>query len=110
MSSRRLGRGGTAQVGGSPYPTRIFRTHYPLFSLTLSAQRKKLSKKESGLAHEVILTSKIYLRRPEIFLAEYFLWDDDQRYARWISGRFLEKATQKLSINAPLNPNLMFKF
>jgi len=39
--------------------------------------------------------------------------EGDHRYARWISGRFLKKATQKLSSKLtacsprePLNPNL----
>ena len=47
MSSRWLGRGGTAQVGGSPYPIRLLLIYHSLFSLTPSAQRKKLSKKET---------------------------------------------------------------
>ena len=47
MSSRWLGRGGTAQVGGSPYLIRLLLNHHSLFSLTPSAQRKKLSKKET---------------------------------------------------------------
>ena len=39
-------RGGTAQVGGSPFYTKPFQIAYPLFSLAVEAQRKKLSKKE----------------------------------------------------------------
>ena len=47
MSSQWLDRGGTAQVGGSPLSHIVFLVSLPLFSLTPSAQRKKLSKKET---------------------------------------------------------------
>ena len=47
MSSPWLDRGGTAQVGGSPLSHIVFLVSLPLFSLTPSAQRKKLSKKET---------------------------------------------------------------
>jgi hypothetical protein len=37
----------------------------------------------------------------------------DQRYARWMSGRFLKKATEKLpdrlAVKSPINPNLSKK-
>ena len=111
MSSRWLDRGGTAQVGGAPLSHKAFdnidtafffdRTSvrsrhcskiylrcpeiflweyflYPL--LNQRAQRKKLSKKESGQAHIVQLYFNSLLRRPEIFLSEYFpKKDGDQR-------------------------------
>jgi poly-gamma-glutamate capsule biosynthesis protein CapA/YwtB (metallophosphatase superfamily) len=67
---------------------------YPLFSLTHEAQRKKLSKKETP--------RKISPRAR-----------GDQRSARWIGGRFLKKATEKLLIcfalavaNSLINQNL----
>ena len=79
MSSRWLGRGGTAQVGGSTYHIRLLLIYHSLFSLTPSAQRKKLSKKEHA-AKEVSPRAR-----------------GDQRSARWMGGRFLKKATEKLS-------------
>jgi hypothetical protein len=37
----------------------------------------------------------------------------DQRYARWMSGRFLKKATEKLpdrlAVKSPINPNLPYR-
>jgi hypothetical protein len=65
-------------VGGSPFYTSIFQIAYPLFLLAEEAQKKKLSKKKS--AYE-----------------RFRLCGGDQRSARWISGRFLKKATEKLS-------------
>jgi hypothetical protein len=39
---------GKTQVGFSPFYTKAILIHYPLFSLALEAQRKKLSKKEDA--------------------------------------------------------------
>ena len=75
MTSRRLGRGGTAQVGGSPFYTKPFKIAYPLFSLAVEAQRKKLGIKEHA-AGDVSPRAR-----------------GDQRSARWMGGRFLKKAT-----------------
>jgi hypothetical protein len=65
-------------VGGSPYPIKPFQIICPLFLLAEEAQKKKLSKKKSAC------------RR-------FRLCGGDQRSARWIGGRFLKKATEKLS-------------
>ena len=70
---------GTAQVGGSPFYAKPFQIDYPLFSLAVEAQRKKLSKKEHA-ARDVSPRAR-----------------GDQRSARWMGGRFLKKATEKLS-------------
>ena len=86
---------GTAQVGGSPFYTKPFQIAYPLFSLAVEAQRKKLSKKEHA-AGDVSPRAR-----------------GDQRSARWMGGRFLKKATEKLSTGfaakSPLNINLKCK-
>ena len=70
---------GTAQVGGSPFYTKPFKIAYPLFSLAVEAQRKKLGKKEHA-DKEISPRAR-----------------GDQRSARWMGGRFLKKATEKLS-------------
>jgi len=61
-------------VGVFPFDTKAILIHRPLFSLMPQAQRKKLSKKETPR-----IVSRLARR--------------DQRSARWISGRFLKKAT-----------------
>jgi hypothetical protein len=74
FSKRLLGAaaigGRTPQRAKVPFYVAICFAHHTLFSLTLSAQREKLSKRES--ANEEISPSA----------------DGDQRYARWIGGRF----------------------
>ena len=87
-------RGGTAQVGGSPFYAKPFQIDYPLFSLAVEAQRKKLGKKEHA-DKEISPRAR-----------------GDQRSARWMGGRFLKKATEKLSarhrrgvLDPPTNQN-----
>ena len=83
---------GTAQVGGSPFYAKPFQIDYPLFSLAVEAQRKKLGKKEHA-DKEISPRAR-----------------GDQRSARWMGGRFLKKATEKLStgfaVKSPLKINL----
>jgi hypothetical protein len=62
-----------------------------LFSLAQKAQEKSLAKKKRRRRVSLVATS-------------------DQRSARWIGGRFLKKATEKLStrfaFNRSLNQNM----
>ena len=69
---------GNTQVGVPPYPIKPFQIACPLFLLAEEAQKKKLGKKKSACR-------------------KFRACERDQRSARWISGRFLEKATEKLS-------------
>ena len=85
-------------MGGSPFYAKPFQIDYPLFSLAVEAQRKKLSKKEHA-ARDVSPRAR-----------------GDQRSARWMGGRFLKKATEKLStrrrrgvLDTPTNQNLKYK-
>ena len=85
-------------MGGSPFYTKIFKIAYPLFSLAVEAQRKKLGKKEHA-ARDVSPRAR-----------------GDQRSARWMGGRFLKKATEKLStrqrrgvLDTSINQNLKYK-
>ena len=84
-------------MGVFPFYTKPFQIAYPLFSLAVEAQRKKLSKKEHA-DKEISPRAR-----------------GDQRYARWMGGRFLKKATEKLStrhrrgvLDTPTNQNLKF--
>ena len=74
----RLGEVKNRTSGGFPFLYKHLIIAYPLFSLKPEAQRKKLSKKEMPKKG-------------------FRLCGGDQRSARWMGGRFLKKATQKLS-------------
>ena len=88
-------KGGTAQVGGSHFYAKPFQIDYPLFSLAVEAQRKKLGKKEHA-AREVSPRAR-----------------GDQRSARWMSGRFWESDAKPfkkdIAVKSPINYNLSQK-
>ena len=108
MTSRRLGRGEPHKWGG-PLSTQAIYNCLPAFFFgSRGANENSLRCAQLQLASRFALSKKEHAARdvsPRV--------RGDQRSARWMGGRFLKKATEKLStgfaVKSPLNINLTKK-
>ena len=95
-------------MGVFPFYAKAILIVRPLFSLAQEAQEKSLAKKKRRIRHRRVVRLPFYAVRFVSPSAE-----GDQRSARWIGGRFLKKATEKLSsrfaLNRSTNQNLNTK-